>query len=134
MVWRRDEIAPWLHEVLFASPDAAAAHRALSAATTVRDAIEATDDPGVADLLQRLAVEETDAEPRAVLERLVDGAANRTLSSLENEARVVDDPFRIGETIAWLKLRIMELREPDTNEAALEQLLGWLTGRPEEGA
>jgi len=47
---------------------------------------------------------------------------------------VVDDPFQIGQTIAWLKLRIMELREPDTNEEALEQLLGWLTGRPEEDA
>jgi DNA primase len=134
LVWRRDEIAPLLHEVLFPTPEAAAAFRALASSPSVRDAIDAADDEGVAELLQRLAVEETDAEPRAVLERLVDGAANRTLSSLKNEARVVDDPFEIGESIAWLSLRIMELREPDTNEEALEQLLGWLTGRPEEDA
>jgi DNA primase len=134
LVWRRDEIASLLHEVLFPTPEAAAAFRALASSSSVRDAIDAADDEGVAELLQRLAVEETDAEPRAVLERLVDGAANRTLSSLKNEARVVDDPFEIGESIAWLSLRIMELREPDTNEEALEQLLGWLTGRPEEDA
>ncbi|HEY6531011.1 MAG TPA: DNA primase [Acidimicrobiales bacterium] len=134
MVWRREEIAPWLHESLFPTPETAAAYRALAPVPTVTDAINGSDDPAVAELLQRLAVEETDAEPRAVLERLVDGAANRTLSSLKNEARVVDDPFEIGGSIAWLSLRIMELREPATNEVALEQLLGWLTDRPEEDA
>jgi DNA primase len=134
MVWRRDEIGPWLDESLFATPVAAAAYRALVSTTSVADAIgaAAAEDREAEDLLQRLAVEETDAEPRAVLERLVDGAANRALSSLKTEARVVDDPFTIGESVAWLSLRIMELREPATNEVALEQLLGWLTGRPEE--
>ena len=132
MVWRRDEIAPWLNEALFPTPEAAAAYVALDSTPSVREAIDAAGDPSVTELLQRFAVEETDAEPRAVLERLVDGAANRTLLSLKTQARVVDDPFEIGESIAWLSLRIMELREPATNEEALEQLLGWLTGRPEE--
>jgi len=136
MVWRRDEIAPWLDESLFADAVSAAAYRALISTASVADAISAAgaEDREAEDLLQRVAVEETDAEPRAVLERLVDGAANRALSTLKTQARVVDDPFEVGASIAWLSLRIMELREPDTNEVALEQLLGWLTGRPEEEA
>jgi hypothetical protein len=69
-----------------------------------------------------------------VLTRLVDEAATTSMASLKAEARVSDDPFAVGDAIAWLNLRIMELREPSTNEEALGQLLGWLTGRPEEDA
>ena len=81
-----------------------------------------------------MAVEETEAEVNDVLTRLVDEAATTSMASLKAEARVSDDPFAVGEAIAWLNLRIMELREPATNEEALGQLLGWLTGRPEEDA
>ena len=84
------------------------------------------------DLLQRLAVEETDVDAHDVLTRLVDEVATTSMASLKAEARVAEDPFTVGEAIAWLNLRIMELREPETNEAALGELLGWLTGRPEE--
>ncbi len=134
LVWRRDEIGPWLHEALFREPVAASAYRALVSTPTVADAVAAagSDDPAAGDLVQRLAVEETEADAHDVLSRLVDEAATAALSSLKAEARVADDPFAVGEAIAWLNLRIMELREPSTNEQALDQLLGWLTGRPEE--
>jgi hypothetical protein len=69
-----------------------------------------------------------------VLEQLVRGAATRALGSLKSEARVAADPFAVGDAIAWLNLRIMELQDPDASEAAVGQLLGWLTGRPEEDA
>ena len=136
MVWRRDDIAPWLDEALFRDPSASAAYVALDSTSSVVDAIASAgaDDPDATDLLQRLAVEETEAEPGDVLTRLVDEATTAALASLRAEARVADDPFAVGETIAWLSLRVMELREPDTNEAALDALLGWLTGRPEEDA
>ena len=136
VVWRRDEIAPWLDESLFRDPVAALAYRWLTTSTTVATAVTMAEaeDPQAADLLQRLAVEETEAEAHDVLTRLVDEAATAALSSLRAEARVAEDPFTVAEAIAWLNLRIMELREPDTNEGALDALLGWLTDRPEEGA
>ena len=136
MVWRRDEIAPWLDETLFREPAALVAFHALSTTTTLADAVAAAgaDDPVAEELLQRLAVQETEAEAHDVLTRLVDEAATGAMGSLKAEARVAEDPFAVGDAIAWLNLRIMELREPDSNEAALALLLGWLTGRDEEDA
>lgn len=135
-VWRRDEISPWLDDALFRDPMVLTAFHALSSTPSLADAIAAAgaDDPVAGDLLQRLAVEETEADAHDVLTRLVDEAATASMASLKAEARVADDPFPIGEAIAWLNLRIMELREPATNEESLGQLLGWLTGRPEEDA
>jgi DNA primase len=136
LVWRRDEIAPWLDEALFRDRAALGAYRALVTAPTVADAVAVADaeDPSAGELVQRLAVEESEADAHDVLSRLVDEAASAALGSMKAEARVADDPFALGEAIAWLNLRIMELREPATNEVALGQLLGWLTGRPEEDA
>ena len=135
-MWRRDEISPWLDEALFRDPMVLTAFQALSSTPTLADAVAAAgaDDPVAGDLLQRLAVEETEADAHDVLTRLVDEAATTAMASLKAEARVADDPFAVGEAIAWLNLRIMELREPDTNEESLGQLLGWLTGRSEEDA
>jgi DNA primase len=135
-VWRRDEISSWIDESLFRDPVALTAFHALSSTPTLADAVAAAgaDDPVAGDLLQRLAVQETEADPHDVLTRLVDEAATTAMASLKAEARVADDPFAVGDAIAWLNLRIMELREPATNEEALGQLLGWLTGRPEEDA
>ena len=136
MVWRRDEIEPSLDEALFRDHTARTAFLALGSARSLADAIAVAevDDPAAGDLLQRLAVEETEAEAHDVLSRLVDEAASAALASLRAEARVAEDPFAVGETIAWVSLRVMELREPETNEAALVALLGWLTGQPEEDA
>ncbi len=135
-VWRRDEISGLLDDTLFRDPVALTAFHALTSTPTLADAVAAAgaDDPVAGDLLQRMAVEETEAEVNDVLTRLVDEAATTSMASLKAEARVSDDPFAVGEAIAWLNLRIMELREPSTNEEALGQLLGWLTGRPEEDA
>ncbi len=128
VVWQRDQITPWLHDALFADPVVAAAWRALAATDTVAAAIGlvADDDPAAAELLGRLAVEEPTSSPHDVLVRLVDDAANAELKSLRAEAAVADDPFVVGEAIAWLNLRIMDLREPDTESEALDDLLGWL--------
>ena len=135
-VWRRDEISGWLDESLFRDPAALTAFHALSTTPTVADAVNAAgaDDPAAGELLQRLAVEETEADPHDVVTRLVDESAVAAMASLKAEARVAEDPFAVGEAIAWLNLRIMELREPETNGEAMSQLLGWLTGRPEEGS
>jgi len=103
------------------------------ATSSVADAIEmaAADDPVAGDLLQRLAVEEPESTVQSVMIRLVDDAANAAMAALQAEARVASDPFRVGEAIRWLNLRIMDLRDQegslDLDMEAMYDLLAWLT-------
>lgn len=134
LIQHPDGMAPWLDESLFGDDLTLAAYRALRDAGSVRQAVEHTD-PGAADLLQRLAVEESDAEVHDVAARLIEAAANRELTDLQSQARTATDQesfARLSRDIAWLKLRIEELREPASRVGAAEQLLAWLTDRPEE--
>jgi DNA primase len=138
LVARPDEIAGQLDEALFGDSDLAAAYRAVVATPTLADAVASLGDSDgdagsvAADVLQRIAVEETDAEVDDVLTRLVDEAAGRALAALQAEARVAEDPLAVAGDIAWVKLRILELRDPATGPEARDLLLGWLTGRTEE--
>ena len=133
LIWDPESIAPLLDDLLFADPLAANAYRALLATGSVADAIEmaAADDPNAGDLLQRLAVEEPESTVQSVLIRLVDDAANAAMAALQAEAMVADDPFAVGESIRWLNLRIMDLREQegslDPDMEAMHDLLAWLT-------
>lgn len=135
LVHRRDDVARWLDPVLFEDPVAAEAYEALMAAPDVREAIEGAGTEA-ADLLQRITVEDTEAAADEVAGRLAEAAARRVLAALEAEARTSDDPesfARSARAGAWVKLRIEELREPATALGATEQLVAWLTRRPEEG-
>jgi DNA primase len=127
---RRDEVGTWLNEALFPNWVEGIAFRSLISTDSVAAAIEMAgdDDPAAADLLQRLAVEETEAEVLDVVTRLVDEAASSALAALKAEAQVADDPFEVGAAIAWLSLRIMELREPHTVDEARTELHSWLVG------
>ncbi|MGQ0522020.1 MAG: DNA primase [Actinomycetota bacterium] len=129
-VHRKDEVVPRLHAVLFGDERALAAFSALAAAPTVHEAI-AVADPEAADLLQRLAVEETSAEPDDVVARLVDRAAHRALAELEAEARAApDDALAVAETVAWLQLTLADLPDPE----ASGRLVAWLVQWGEEAA
>lgn len=138
MVWDRDSIADRLDEVLFADPVVATAYRSLAATGTVAEAIEmaSADDPVAGDLLQRLAVEEPESTVASVLARLVDDAGTAALASMQVEARVAEDPFEVGEAIRWLTLRLMDLREQESDGGreteAMDDLLSWLTGAEHE--
>ena len=138
MVWDRASIADRLDEVLFSDAVVATAYRALAATETVADAIEmaAADDPVAGELLQRLAVEEPESTVTSVLVRLVDDAGTAALAALQAEARVASDPFEVGESIRWLNLRLMDLREQEGENApeleALDDLLSWLVGAEQD--
>ena len=133
VIWDPGTITPLLDEVLFPDRVAATAYRALMATSSVADAIEmaAADDPVAGDLLQRLAVEEPESTVQSVMIRLVDDAANAAMAALQAEALVASDPFRVGEAIRWLNLRVMDLREQegslDLDMEAMYDLLAWLT-------
>ena len=130
---RRDEIVPLLADALFADERNLAAFRVLASSSSIHEAIEAAD-PETATLLQRLAVEDTDADPVDVAARLTDERAREAVAELESEQRAADDPLEYSPIIAWLKLRTEELREPSTALDACAQLVAWLSGRMEEHA
>jgi DNA primase len=130
LIWTPDAIGPWLDEVLFPDPVTATAYRSIIATDTLAEAIglAEAEEPFAGEMLQRLALEEPTAEAPDVLARLVEEAARGAMAALRAEAQVAVDPLVIGETIGWLNLRIMELREPATQQVALDELLDWIIG------
>jgi DNA primase len=137
-VHRPEDVAARLERNLFAHPLAGSAFDALSAASTFHAAVDAAD-PQAAELLQRLAVEETDADPDDIMIRLVERATQRALRELQAEMRQADPVGQAGyaPTIAWLKLALETMRSDDvsTKGAAVdaeERLVGWLVARDHE--
>jgi DNA primase len=120
-------VADWLTEDLFTGRMTLAAYRALAGAATFHDAVERAD-PETAELLQRLAIEETDAEPGDVLARLVEEAARRGVADVESEAR--RGSFVIN--LAPQKLAIERLRQPEYRSEAMGELVAWLGSRSED--
>jgi len=125
-----EAMARRLHGGLFDDPVIRDAQRALSEAGSLHEAIAAAE-PESAGLLQRLAVEEGDADsdPEDVLARLVDEAAQRALADLEAAAHQAADGATYGPIIGWLKPAIEELRDPSTRAEATDRLLRWLEER-----
>jgi DNA primase len=137
-VHRPEEVAARLERNLFAHPLSAAAFDALSAAGTFHAAVEAAD-PQAAELLQRLAVEESDADPDDIMIRLVERATQRALRDLQAEMRQADPAGQAdyAPIIAWLKLALETMRSDDVSrkDAAVdaeERLVGWLVARDRE--
>ena len=134
-IHRPEEVAAVLEGVLFEHPVARSAFDALSSSSTLHEAIETTD-PQTADLLQRLAVEDTDADVNDVMVRLVERAGHRALKELQSQMRQaeVGAQAEFAPTIAWLKLALEALRSEDGAVAGYgpmtetqEGLVRWLT-------
>ncbi len=124
-VHRRDEVAGRLRAVLFADERNLAAFSALSTSATVHDAITAAD-PGAADLLQRLAVEESSAEVDDVLTQLVRRAAQRALGELEADARAnPEEALGLAATMTWLKVTLEDLPDAEAADRLVEWLVRW---------
>lgn len=122
------EVADRLHEALFRDEVAAAAFRALVTSDTLHEAIESAP-PAAAEVLRRVAVEEVATEADDVMARLAREAAERVVAELQRAARRADDPTRFAEDVAWLKLTIEELREPETAVDGTDRLVRWLVTR-----
>ena len=137
-----DEVAPALHEVLFADPVSLDAFRRLeSSGWRAVDAIadghpDGPVDPSVAALIQRLAVEQTGSDPADVVERLVEAAGLRALAVLGAEARTSGDEraLELAGVVAWLKPLLEALRDDRTSPDAVAEVLGWLVERQEVDA
>ena len=134
-VHRPEALAGRLAGPLFAHALARRAFDLLVAWGDPHGAIEAAD-PQTADLLQRLAVEETDADPDDVAIRLVERAVQRELRELQSEMRQAPPEHHAGyaPTIAWLKMGLERMRADDVNQRAdaveaEERLVAWLVSR-----
>ena len=126
-------VAARLDERLFIDEVNLLAFRALRATDTVHDAI-ATAPSDASLLLQRLAVEETDADADDVVRLLVYASAQRALRRLQVEARQADSPTDYSPTIAWLRVTSEQLFEPSTSIEATGQLVPWLVQFGQEQA
>jgi DNA primase len=127
---RPDEVAPSLHEVLFADPVCADAYHHLVTAQWKVAHVDGAD-PDVVALVQRLAVEETASEPAEVVERLVEAAGQRELALLGAEARAADDDraLEVASLVGWLKPQLEALRDPRTASPVAPVVLDWLISR-----
>jgi DNA primase len=134
-VHRRDEVIGRLAGPLFSHALARAAFDLLRSAGDVHEAIEQAD-PQVADLLQMLAVQESEADADDVAIRLVERAVHREVAELQSEMRQAQpaDQAAYAPLIGWLKLGLERMRADDIDqrEGALEaeeHLVGWLDER-----
>ena len=121
-------IAPRLDECLFADEVNLEAYRAVVGGADACTRPSTVTDEAAADLLQRLAVEDTEADPADVVARLVEEAALREHAMMQIELGTADEEVVIERAARWrwIKLRIEELHDPTTSAAAVEQLLAWL--------
>ncbi|MEJ7584729.1 MAG: toprim domain-containing protein [Acidimicrobiales bacterium] len=122
-----------LSEVLFDDDRHLAAFRVLrDAGGDVHRALESAD-PGAGELLQRLAVEDTDADPTDVRRMLLRDKAVRASRELEVASRHAEDFAGYSNVIGWLKLQIEKV-QPDapSDRAAEDELLAWLGQRAED--
>jgi len=118
-----------LEEVLFLDELHVAAYRALAASTTLHEAIERTD-PAAATLLQRLSVEETEAEADDVVALLADRAGQRVLAEVDSASRADESRFaELVPVVSWLKLTLEQLRDPASRVEASDRLVAWLVER-----
>ena len=135
LVHRREDVIGRLDASLFSHVLAANAVAVLTETADLHDAVERAD-PQVGELLQRLAVEETGADPDDVTIRLVERAVQRELRELQAEMRqaAVEDQAAYAPAIAWLKLGLERVRADDAapREATRETeelLVAWLAER-----
>jgi hypothetical protein len=134
LVHRRKEMLGWLDDCLFVDDRHLAVFHALAAEADVAAALAALRDrdPGSADILARVAVSDSDAEPDDVGARLIEEAASRVLRDLQAAARVAAEPLDVNEPIRDVKLGMERLRDRSTRVEAAALLLALLAARTQE--
>ncbi len=131
-VHRRDEIAELLVPELFEDELCATTYDLLQTSESLHSVIE-KGGPEVAEVVQRLSVEESQAEPIDVAARLwepylvqlmTDSAAS--MSTADSEQQI-----EIAREHKWLRLQLEDVREPSRQAGAIADLLAWV-GDPVE--
>ncbi len=142
VISRRDEMLPLLSSELFVDEVCALAFHHLATTAEVHAAMDA-GGPEVADLLSRLSVEETTAEPndnaallwRRFLERMIQDLQY----SVQQRSRqgLLTDPAELSvvqDQLKWCRERRELLSEPGSQTATVQSLLAWLRQPSEEAS
>ena len=132
-VHRRDEIEGLLVPELFVDELFAATYQLLGRCDTLHEVIEA-GGPEMAELVQRLSVEDSQADPVDVAARLWEPYLERLMADLTASMVGVDlDRIReIAPEQTWLRLRLEEIREPAEQARAIADLLAWVGEPPKD--
>jgi DNA primase len=138
-----EQVAGKLHEVLFKDATHHDAFLALASGAPLAEAIEAAS-PDAADLLRRLAVEDSAEDPGDVVAGLVRIAAAVAAERVRRAVPAKGDFSALSATNAWLKQTIALLdqaeqtRDRDLRSDATVALVAWLAQEAdtdvEEGA
>ena len=132
-IHRPDDVADLLYEHLFTDERAASAFRALADGGDPHDILERAD-PWTRDLLQRLWVEDTQAEGDEVVTRLVREALRRQIRVLENESRTGGDALAISMEVNRLGKLLHLLDDERTSIRSSDELLAWLSEGVEQAS
>jgi DNA primase len=129
LVHRRDDMAPWLDDSLFVDDRHLAVSWALLAEPDAGSALALLRerDPGAAEILAEVAVQDSEAEPDDVGALLLGAAVERRIRELEAASRLGED-LAVSTEVARLKLGIEGLRESATRPAAAADLLAAVRG------
>ena len=100
---------------------------------TVQESIEAAD-PGVADLIGRLATEELQAEPFDAVVRLLTERARGEVAQLTTRVASAADPTPLLQRQQWLTSTIDRLRDARSAGEAADELVAFFGQLGEEGA
>ncbi|MGZ6977108.1 MAG: DNA primase [Acidimicrobiia bacterium] len=121
-------VADWLDASLFVDPVARAAFEQLSGSAELHEAL-ATSEGDVRALLERLAVEEpeADAEPETVRARLVVNLVEPAAERLRDQLRAVDDDRAAQVTQQLDAVRSSKFGSYAAGEEAAMQLVRWIT-------
>ena len=134
-IQQSEDIVGLLLPELFIDPLCASVYDLLLKFSSLHEVID-NGGPEVAELVQRLSVEESEADPMDVAGRLWERFLDRQIETCRLEARTVDtDRYAmLAEDMKWFRRHLDDLREPDRRTAAVEGLLGWMIDGSEEVA
>ncbi|MBM3717353.1 MAG: DNA primase [Actinobacteria bacterium] len=129
LIHRWDEIAPWLIEELFVDDAARSAFRALAECEGDVHAALARVEGEAADIVERAAVCDADADPQVEAKVLIGAAVRRELG----RSRPGDDIDRIQQD-RRIRIALEDLSKVDRASGAAVELLQWLASRAAEVA
>ena len=126
-VHRREEIADLLIPELFDDELLATTYDLLHECASLHEVIE-RGGPEVAEVVQRLSVEESSAEPGGVAARLWDPFLERLMAESTQAMTTAspDEQIQIAQEHRWLRLKLEDVREPDEQAGAIADLLVWV--------
>jgi hypothetical protein len=132
-VRQREQIVALLVPELFSDELRATVYDLMLSHRSLHDVID-EGGPEVAELVHRLSVQESEADPLDVASRLWERYLDRQIEGCLLDARTADPAAyaQLAEEMRWYRLRREELREPERKASTVEGLLGWVLQESEE--